>query len=378
MYPPDQHAPQTDRSTPCVPIGPYLIGKNHPPVFWPDIDVYFQRDLNQAFHLIDKIAEAGGRFLKGAVLHRGNLCLKDARSVSYYNKKIDQMVSEPFENVIDRHAVPLEMLHKIMSHAHRAGLSLVLSVYDNEGLAFAKDVGVLAIKIPSSNITHKSLIEVVAESALPMVIDTGRSKFWEIERAVRWAKEKEAGARLIIQHSPPGPPAHAAGFHLRMMSHMSRVFSCPVGLSDHHSGLAMLPIAVALGASIVEKGLIIDDATADIDVAHALPVSRLREVLAMLDESWHALGERIRPDAEVPTSSVDRMCIIAHRAIAEGEVITRDAIDYAFPPVGIGAEEIDCLLGAATKVSILRGEPIKWTDVRSTESGELSDQSGSC
>jgi sialic acid synthase SpsE len=378
MCPPEQYASQTDRSTPCVPIGSYLIGELHPPVFWPDIDVYFQRDLTQAFHLIDKIAEAGGRFLKGAVLHRGSLCLKDARSVSYYNKNTDEMVSEPFENVIDRHAVPLEMLHRVMSHARGTGLSLVLSVYDKEGLAFAKEVGASAIKIPSSNITHRSLIEVVAESALPMVIDTGRSKFWEIERAVSWTKEKGAGARLIVQHSPPGPPAHAARFHLRMMSHMSRVFSCPVGLSDHHSGLAMLPLAVALGASVVEKGLVIDDAKADIDVAHALPVSRLREALAMLDESWHALGESIRPDAEVPPDPVDRMCIIAHREIAAGEIIMRDAIDFAFPPVGIGAEEIDCLLGATAKVSILRGEPIKWTDIRSTESGELSDQSGSC
>jgi sialic acid synthase SpsE len=355
-----------------------LIGEQHPPVFWPDIDVYFKRDLNQAFHLIDKIAEAGGRFLKGAVLHRGSLCLKDARSVSYYNKNTDEMVSEPFENVIDRHVVPLEMLYRVMSHARGTGLSLVLSVYDEEGLAFAKEVGALAIKIPSSNITHRSLIEVVAESALPMVIDTGRSKFWEIERAVSWAQEKGAGARLIVQHSPPGPPAHAARFHLRMMSHMSHVFSCPVGLSDHHSGLAMLPLAVALGASVVEKGLVIDDAKADIDIAHALPVSRLREALAMLDESWYALGESIRPDAEVSTNPVDRMCIIAHRAIAKGEVITRDAIDFAFPPVGIGAEDIDRLLGATAKVSIHRGEPIKWLDVRSTERGELSDQSGSC
>jgi sialic acid synthase SpsE len=100
--------------------------------------------------------------------------------------------------------------------------------------------------------------------------------------------------------------------------------------------------------------------------------------LAMLDESWYALGEAIRPDTEVPVSAVDRMCIIAHREIAEGEVITRDAIDFAFPPVGIGAEEINCLLGAMAKVSIPRGEPIKWADVKPTESGKLPDPSESC
>ncbi|MDP3871362.1 MAG: N-acetylneuraminate synthase family protein [Methyloversatilis sp.] len=352
-------------------LGPDLIGGGHPPLFWPDIDVYFQRDLNQAFRLIDKIAEAGGRYLKGAVLHRESLCLKNAGRVSYYDKSKNEAVSEPFENVIARHVVPLESLRKVMNHARDTGLNVVLSVYDTEGLAFAKAVGALAVKIPSSNITHKALIDAVAESELPMVIDTGRSKFREIERAVGWARQKGAGARLVIQHSPPGPPAHASRFHLRMMPYMSEVFSCPVGLSDHHSGLAMLSLAVALGASVVEKGLVVDDAQTDIDVAHALPVSRLREALTILDESWCALGESIRPDAEAPASPVDRMCIIARRGIAEGEVITWDALDFAFPPVGIGAEEIDSLLGARAIVPISCGESIKWADISVAESGDV-------
>ncbi len=349
-----------DNAAPCVPIGPRSLGVSHPPVFWPDIDVYFRRDLGQAFKLIDLIAEAGGQYLKGAVLHRESLCLKGGTQISYFDKNIGRMISEPFEDVIARHVVPLDMLEKVMHRASKAGLGLVLSVYDSEGLAFARAVGALAIKLPSSNITHKALIEEVAACGLPMVIDTGRSKFQEIERAVAWARQKGAGKRLVIQHSPPPPPAPATRFHLRMMGYMARVFSCPTGLSDHHSGLAMLPIAVALGASVIEKGLVMDGTASDIDIAHAMPASRLREALLILEESWQSLGENLRPDDEVPSDPVDRMCVIARRHIAAGDTITLDMLDFALPPLGIGVAHLDAVIGSTALKAISRGTPIGW------------------
>lgn len=346
-------------NSPSVQIGPHLLGADHPPVFWPDIDVYFKREVSQALYLIDKVVEAGGQFLKGAVLHRENLCLRSEHQVSYYNTSTGTMVSESYKNVIERHVVPIEVLGKIMRHAADAGLSLVLSVYDAEGLAFAQHVGAVAVKLPSSNITHKALIEAVAASRLPLIMDTGRSKFSEIERAVGWVRHQGAGSRLLLQHSPPGPPAPAARFHLRMIQTLAQVFSCPVGLSDHHPGLNMVPLAVALGACVIEKGLVVDEAVADLDVAHALPAGRLREALSMIEDSWRALGECQRPDEEVPDQWVDRMCIIAGRDIAAGEIIAREMLDFAFPPLGIGAEHLDAVVGAVAREGIAHGMPVR-------------------
>lgn len=343
---------------PSVQIGSRVFGADHPPTLWPDIDVYFKRDLSQAFYLIDQVAEAGGQYLKGAVLHREDLCLRHHGQVTYYDKTTGQLVCEPYADVMARHVVPIESLYKVMRRARDAGLGLVLSVYDSEGLAFARDVGALAVKVPSSNITHKALIEEVAVCGLPWVMDTGRSKFSEIERAVSWARSQGGSGRMLLEHSPPGPPAPATRFHLRMIKHMALHFSCPVGLSDHHIGLDMFPLAVALGVCVIEKGLVLDDAHPDIDVAHALPVSRLRAALAMLEESWQALGNDVRPDAEVPDHAVDRMCIIARQDIAVGAVITRDMLDFAFPPLGIGAEDLDTVVGATAHMRILRGTPI--------------------
>lgn len=341
-----------------IQIGPHTLGPGHIPAFWPDIDVYFKSEQSQAFHLIDMIAQAGGQYLKGAVLHRADLCLNSDRDVSYYDKYNGTIVHESYKDVIMRHVVPLDVLYKIMLHATNAGLTLVLSVYDHDGVAFAQEIGACAVKIPSSNITHRALIEEVASCGLPMIIDTGRSRFAEIERAVAWIRHHGAGQRLIIQHSPPGPPAPSNRFHMRMIEYLAQTFSCLTGLSDHHPGLEMFPIAIALGACVVEKGLVMDGAQTDIDVAHALPAGKIHEAMTTIEQSWQALGQARRPDDEVPDCAIDRMCIIARRNIAAGEVISRDMLDFAFPPVGIGAEYVDDIIGATVHQDILSGTPL--------------------
>jgi len=360
MCPTEQNELQPiDQMIPVV-VGGHKLGLGERPVFWPDIDVYFRQDESQALRLIDGVAQAGCGFLKGAVLHRADLCLRGARSVCYYDAAQARFIEEPYDQVIARHVVPLNTMARLMSHAQAAGLSVVLSVYDSEGLEFARSIGAVAVKIPSSNITHRALIESVAQSGLPVVIDTGRSRFEEIKHAVQWAKAQGAGARLIVQHAPPGPPARADRFHMRMLRHLSQTFRCPVGLSDHHSGLDMLPMAVALGAAVVEKGLTIDRAAADIDIAHALSVSELPRALRLLQDSWDALGAFVRPDDEVAPYPVDRMCIVAARDIALGEIITRDALGFAFPPDGIGAELVYEVLGGRAKQLIAARTPLTW------------------
>jgi sialic acid synthase SpsE len=343
-----------------VRIGKDLVGARHPPLFWPDIDVYFRRDEQQGIALVDQVAASGARYLKSAVLHRHDLCLPGARRVTYLDRTSGREVSERYEAVIARHVVPLDMLARLTRRARDAGLGLILSVYDREGLDFALGEGALAVKIPSSNITHRALIEVSASAPMPLVIDTGRSRFDEIVRAVGWAREAGAASRLVLQHSPPGPPAPASRFHMRMLAHLQACFGCPVGLSDHHPDLAMFPIAIALGAAVLEKGLVADGAGSDIDIAHALPVSRLAEALRLIETSWQSLGETYRPDSEVAPDPVDRMGLIARRDLLPGQRLEADAIGFAFPVVGIGAEAIAQVVGAGVATAIALGEPITW------------------
>ncbi|WP_394691598.1 N-acetylneuraminate synthase family protein [Hoeflea sp.] len=339
-----------------IEIASTVLGAGHPPVFWPDIDVYFRRDETQARRLIDAIAEAGGGFLKGAILHRADIALPGCET-SYFDHVEGKVRTREYRAIMEEMVVPLAQLSRILGHARNAGLNLVLSVYDQEGVEFAVAEGACAIKIPSSNITHKPLIGQAARAGLPVVIDTGRSSWAEIARAVGWASEVGIGERLLLQHSPPGPPADAKTFHMRMLPELADCFDVPVGLSDHHPGLDMIPVAIALGACVIEKGLVATADEAGIDRAHALPASRLKETVAVMQETFSALGQRRRPDAEVPANVRDRMGCIAARPLKAGQIVRADDIAYAFPPEGLSAEYAELLIGTKLVSDIPWGAP---------------------
>ncbi|MCO6050152.1 N-acetylneuraminate synthase family protein [Mesorhizobium sp. RP14(2022)] len=348
---------------PEIIIGSRKVGSAHPPLFWPDIDLYFHRDEKLARRLIDTIAAAGGGYLKGAALHRADLCLDESGLMPYFDHLNGKMVAYPYRQMIEDMVVPLGMLERLLSHGRDAGLEIVLSVYDEEGVCFAEQSHVVALKIPSSNITHKWLIERAASTGLPLVIDTGRSRWFEIDRAIGWAEKAGGLGRLLIQHSPPGPPATAERFHMRMLAELSRSFACPVGLSDHHAGLDMLPLALALGACVFEKGVVAERCEAGIDRAHAIPADRLAEAIKMMHSNWMALGHSRRPDGDAPMSSPDRMGCVAARTLTVGEFLTRKDIEFAFPVVGAPADEADRLVGRKVKSALVRGQPITPADL---------------
>lgn len=345
-------------------LSPALIGVDGPPVFWPDIDLYFKRDLGLARNLVSQLADAGCTVLKCAALHDPALCRPSAKQVSYYDRVSGCTVTEAYADVVQRHVLPLSDLSAIVSGGRAGGMQLVISVYDIEGINFAVAEGAAAVKIPSSNVVHRALIEAACESGLPMVIDTGRSKWSEIERAVSWVDSAGLRSRLILQHSPAGPPAPPERFHMNMIKGLAARFGTPVGLSDHHPGTDMFPIAVALGCSVVEKGIAADNSASDIDIGHALPISEVPRALDLLRDSWLSLGADKRPDADSPEDPA-RVGVFALRRIEAGERLDMRAVRFAFPRDRNGAEHWREIDNGVARRMIEQGEEVGVEDVES-------------
>lgn len=350
---------------PRIVIGGIALGEAEPPHVLADIDVYFKRDIGKALALVDAVAAAGCRFLKAAVLSRPELCLRTEERVAYFDHRAGRMVEEPHHAVIARHFTPLGVIAEALQRGRARGLMPILSVYDAEGIAFALREGAAAIKIPSSNIVHELLIARAARTGLPLIVDTGRSTLAEIDRAVGWARDNGAGGRLLVEHSPAGPPAGPSAAHLRMLPFIRDRYGVPVGLSDHAVDAAMLPIAVALGASVIEKGLVDDAEEPDIDVGHALPVSALADAVRTCREAWDALGQAPRPEPAGARRALDRMGMVAARDLAAGERISEDTVDFAFPTLGIPAEHWSAVKGRRLEEAVKAGTPIAWDALES-------------
>lgn len=338
-----------------------VIQCTRPPVLLPDIGTFFNQDVVLALTMVEAVKQAGARYIKGEVLHDARICLATDVAEQYLGHDA-QPVRENYRQLIERKTLPLKQYEQIFAPARTLGLGLVLSVYDQTGADFAKHIGACALKIASTNVVHAPLIRYCAESGLPLIIDTGKASLDEVLRAIQWAQQ--AGAhRLILEYSPPAPPASVTQHNLRVFDKLAEVFDGPLGLSDHHAGEEMLYAATVLGCRVLEKGLCSDVQSSDQDVFHALPLAKLGEVITKSRNIHSALGDAhaaFTPPAARPAA---RMCIVAARDLAAGDRIDISTVRFAFPTLGIPVEDWDQVNRLHLKTAIAAGQPIEWCHV---------------
>ena len=332
------------------------------PFFLPDIGTFFNQDINLALDLINQLAQAKVSVLKGEILHSADICLAGDTIEKYYNSANNTMVKENYRALIERKVVSLDDYRLIFDHARAQSMAIILSVYDEQGADFAKEIGCMAIKIASANITHQPLIEYIAAKQLPMILDTGHSTLEEVLRAVSWARDA-GNYDLLIEHSPPAPPNDVKLHNLRFMQPMGQAAGTPFGLSDHHNGDEMLFAATAMGAIILEKGVCPNNMAAEQDGAHAMPINQVAQTIEKINNIASALGNGYRELPRYRAKYHSRMGLVAKVDIAQGQCLSLANVSFAFPALGIATEYWSEVQGVKTSRDITAKSVINWCDI---------------
>ncbi|WP_367606893.1 N-acetylneuraminate synthase family protein [Legionella sp. W05-934-2] len=351
-------------------LGPYQVGTEHPPIFLAEIGSYFNGDYELARNMMETILKAQEMVphqpvvLKTEILNDPEICLPCDLEETYTCKS-GEIRKENYRELIERKCMPLSEYEKLFTMLNQAKMPFIVSVYDFTAVDFATKHGACALKIASANIVHIPLIRYAASKKLPLVIDTGRSTIAEVFNAVNTARD--AGCQdIMIQHSPDGHPASAEAHNLRLLQTYSQCFNLPVGLSCHHTGCEMLYISIALGASILEKGVHVRPDELDQDISHTMGIDDLPQVLQAVYDSWVALGKserNLRTPIKGVIGSSQRQCVVAKKSLNAGDTISLDNVRFAFPCKGIPVQQWDLVLGMKVKAKIDADQPVKWEHV---------------
>lgn len=351
-------------------IGPYVLSSETPPIFFAEIGGFFGQDLILAREMVSRIIDIGKAVshqpmvLKTEILHDANICLP-GDTLETYAAKDGRVQQENYRALIERKVVPLDQYGQLFELCRSQNMPFCVSVYDFAGADFAIGAGAAALKIASSNIVHIPLIRHCASKGLPLIIDSGRSTIAEVQRAVETAQA--AGCRdIVLEHSPDGHPALPKAHNLRVLQTYAQAFGLPVGLSCHHVGLEMLYMSIALGATVLEKGVHVAPDDLDIDISHTMDLKDLQSVLESVHASWQALGQPAR-DLQIPIGGVlgtsQRQCLVAKKNLVPGDAISLNSVGFAFPRRGVGVEYWDLVLGWKLTSDVAAGQPIGWENV---------------
>ena len=156
-------------------------------------------------------------------------------------------------------------------------------------------------KVASAMLTHKKLLETIAEEGKYTFISTGMSTMKDISKAVKIFKTHNCPFELMHSHSAYPMPPHEA--NLKMIQTLGKKFKCNVGYSGHEiSAYSICLAAVLLGAISIERHITLDRSMYGSDQAASLEPPGLIRLVRDIRELDFILGDgkKIIWDSELP------------------------------------------------------------------------------
>jgi sialic acid synthase len=176
-------------------------------------------------------------------------------------------------------------------YAEAIGLTFFATAFDVPSADFLAALKVPAIKIASGDLTNYPLLEHVRKLDIPIILSTGGADFEAVkDAALRFKPE-------AILHCTSGYPASYDELNLMVIPYWARRSfpHLPVfGWSGHDTGIAMAPVAYALGARIIEKHFTLDRSAKGTDQAMSLEPHGFRAMVENLKLCKRALGDGVK------------------------------------------------------------------------------------
>lgn len=309
-----------------------------------------------ALELVDAAAEAGASAVKLQTFVADELVASGAAAPVHVQETSLRAFFERFQ--LDEQAH-----HFVAERARERGLAFLATPFSLGAVEMLERVGVDAYKIASGDITWDGLIDRCARTGRPLIMSTGMASLEEVGHATGTARL--AGARRVaLLHCVSAYPVPSGGENLQAISTLWHAFGTVTGLSDHGRDTSSVPAAIALGASMYERHLILpgDDG---VDRAVSSLPSELANVVTTAALTNAALGhgrKECLPD-EAPNLTASRRSWHAARALEPGDVVRAADLVALRPGDGLPLSEEQRLIGVRLTRRIVAGGPFAYSDL---------------
>lgn len=340
-----------------IKIAHHTVGLNHSPFIIAEMSGNHNQSLERALEIVDAAALAGAHAIKLQTYTADTITMKGAYTIhdenSLWNgKELHELYQQAY--------TPWEWHQPIFERAKEKGLISFSSPFDETAVDFLETLDVPAYKIASFENTHLPLIRKVAQTGKPIIISTGVSSISDIDETVRLLR-KEGCENFILLKCTSTYPATPENTNINTIPHLSNLYNCLVGLSDHTMGIGVSVAAVALGARVIEKHFTLRRADGGVDSAFSLEPEELKALVAETNNAFLSLGEiSYGVHQAEEKSKFFKRSIYVSKDIAVGDVFTNDNLKIIRPGNGLAPKFIDVVIGKKAKVSIKAGTPLNW------------------
>ena len=256
---------------------------------------------------------------------------------------------------------PWEWHKELFALGRELGLLVFSAPFSKEGVDFLESLGCPMYKIASFEVLDLELVEYVARLKKPMILSSGVANDYELYEAITLCKK--CGVRdITLLLCTSAYPAPLDSVHLASMPLFAQKYGVKFGLSDHTLGTLCASMAVALGASVVEKHFILDKSLQSADSAFSLDAQEFSELVRQIHNVCEIMGNADYMPSYKKGREFARSIWVA-RDIGAGEKFTRENIKVLRPSGGLHPRIYKSLLGRKAMCELKFGQPLTQKDI---------------
>lgn len=348
-------------NTPCISIGGRRIAVDEPPYVVAELSANHNGDYEAARKIIEAAKQSGADAIKLQTYRPDTITINcDREEFRIHGGLWD---GSTLYDLYEKAHMPWEWHAPLFEYAHKLGIVIFSSPFDNTAVDLLEDLNAPAYKIASFELVDLPLIKYVASTGKPMILSTGMADAEEIQEAID-AASKGGCKELAILHCVSGYPAPAEDYNLRVIPDMIQRFGLVTGLSDHTLDNTTAIASIAMGAAIIEKHFTLDRNGGGPDDSFSLEPDDLKQLLEGTRTAWKSLGrvnyERKKSEEE---NAIFRRSLYVVKDIKAGEFITKENIKSIRPGFGLAPKFFEQMIGRTALRDISRGTPLSLEDL---------------
>jgi pseudaminic acid synthase len=238
------------------------------------------------------------------------------------------------------------------------GIELFSTPFDKTSVDFLESLDVKRYKVASFEIVDITLIKYIASKDKPIIMSTGMASKTEIKEAIEACS---SNTQITLLKCTSDYPAKPEEMNLRTIHYLMDSFMLPVGLSDHTLSIEVPVLAVALGATVIEKHFTLSRLIDTPDKAFSLEPAEFKQMVDKIRMTEKILGDYgINITEQEIKNKVFRRSLYVIEDVKGGEIITNKNVKSIRPGYGLSPKYLDEVIGTKAKVNIRKGTPLSW------------------
>ena len=284
------------------------------------------RNKKQAYKLIDTAIDAGCTAVK----------FQTYSSETLYSKYTPDFAGHKnVPELIKSIELPREWQKDLKMYCDDNGIEFMSTPFDEKAVDELYELGVKRFKIAGFEATDPRFVRYVASTGLPIIVSLGIGSHSKIHLIKEWILKEHGGTHITLLHANHAYPTPFSDINLGeldYLKHWTHIHqNISYGLSDHTEGILTPPIAVAMGAKVIEKHYTLDRSLPGPDHPFAIEPDELKQMVENIRFTETMMGRRNGDSESESTNYKAQRSVIVKGDVEQGDIITKDNITTKRP-----------------------------------------------